>query len=165
MWSRLIEVHDICFEEPIELLLLEDQAFSPYAPQKTFTDGIRLGSSIRGSKHLDATRGGHARKIRPKFAIIIPNQIAWPFSIRSRFPKLLRDPGIGRRSGHIHVDDLARRQLNDEKGKKRTEEEIGHLQKITGPTPPTSLPSDYAGMFSNSVHGLVWDESASCTFG
>ncbi len=142
MWSRLIEVHDICFEEPIELLLLEDQAFSPYAPQKTFTDGIRLGSSIRGSKHLDATRGGHARKIRP-----------------------LRDPGIGRRSGHIHVDDLARRQLNDEKGKKRTEEEIGHLQKITGPTPPTSLPSDYAGMFSNSVHGLVWDESASCTFG
>jgi len=48
----LIVVHDICFEEPIELLLLEDQeviqAFSPYAPQKTFTDGIREGAFDTG---------------------------------------------------------------------------------------------------------------------
>jgi hypothetical protein len=72
------------------MLLLEDQeviqACSPYAQEKTLTDGIRLGRSIRGSKHLDATRGGHVRKILPEFAIIISNQIALPFSIRSRSP-------------------------------------------------------------------------------
>ena len=49
VWSRLIEVHDLCFEDPIELLLLEDQeviqAFSPDAQEKTFTDGIREGVS------------------------------------------------------------------------------------------------------------------------
>jgi hypothetical protein len=52
VWSRLSEVHDRCFEEPVELLLLEDQeviqAFSPYAQEKTFTDGIREGAFDMG---------------------------------------------------------------------------------------------------------------------
>jgi hypothetical protein len=38
MWSGLIEVHYICVEETVELLLMEDQevikAFSPDAAQK-----------------------------------------------------------------------------------------------------------------------------------
>ena len=48
----LVEVHDIRLEKPGELLLLEDQeviqACSPYAPQKTFTDGIREGAFDTG---------------------------------------------------------------------------------------------------------------------
>jgi len=35
------------------------------------------------------------------------------------------------------MDHLPRSQLDDEKGKKRTEEEIGHLQESTGATPDT----------------------------
>ena len=44
MWSSLIEIDHIGFEETMELPLMEDQemiqAFSPHAAQKTFTDGI-----------------------------------------------------------------------------------------------------------------------------
>jgi len=36
------------------------------------------------------------------------------------------------------MDHLPRFQFNDEEGKERAEEEIAHLQEITGPTPDTS---------------------------
>src|SRR5258707_1470038 len=137
MWPSLIEVDHIGLEKPIELFLVEDQevlkTFSSHAPQKAFTNGICSRSSIRSSKYFDATCCRHASKTRPEFPVIIPNQISWPFSIRSRFPQLLRDPGIGRRSGHIHMHNLPRLQLDDEEGKERTEEEIRDLQEITGP--------------------------------
>ena len=73
------------------------------------------------------------RKTRPEFAVIIPNQIAWFFSIRSRFSQLLRHPGIGGGSGHIHVDDLPRFQVDDEESKKRAEEKVWDVEKIAGP--------------------------------
>ncbi len=137
MRSSLIEVHHVCLEETIELLLMQDQemiqAFSPHASQKAFTDSIRSRSSVRCPKHFDATRGSYTRKTRPKFAVIIPNQILWFCSIRCRFSQLLRNPGIGGRSGHIHVDDLARFQFDDKEGRKRTEEEGSRLQKIASP--------------------------------
>ena len=72
-------------------------------------------------------------KLDSKFAVIIPNQIAWFFSIRSRFSQLLRHPGIGGGSGHIHVDDLPRFQVDDEESKKRAEEKVWDLEKIAGP--------------------------------
>jgi hypothetical protein len=79
MWSGLIEVHYICVEETVELLLMQDQevikAFSPDAAQKALTDGICSWSLIRRSKHFDATGCCHTCKTRPEFAIVIPNQI------------------------------------------------------------------------------------------
>src|SRR2546426_43195 len=77
--------------------------------------------------------GSHVRKTRLEFAVIIPNQIAWFFSIRSRFSQLLRHPGIGGGSGHIHVDDLPRFQVDDEESKKRAEEKVWDVEKIAGP--------------------------------
>ena len=137
MGSGLIKVQDIVLEKAVELLLMQDQeviqAFSSHASQKTFTDSICLWGSIRRSKYLDATRCCDACETRPEFAIIIPNEICGRLPIRSRLPQLLRNPGIGRRSRHIHMDDLPRLQFDEEKGKKRTEEEIRDLQKITGP--------------------------------
>ena len=110
MGSGLIKVDDIALEKAVELLLMQDQeviqAFSPHASQKAFTDSIRLWRSIRRSKHFDATCCCHSCKTRPEFAIIIPNQICWRLPIRSRLPQLLRDPGIRRRSRHIHMDHL-----------------------------------------------------------
>jgi hypothetical protein len=45
MGSSLIKVENICIEEAMELLLLENeeviQAFSPHTTQKTFANGIR----------------------------------------------------------------------------------------------------------------------------
>src|SRR6266700_532569 len=72
-------------------------------------------------------------KLDSKFAVIIPNQIAWFFSIRSRFSQLLRHPGIGGGSCHIHVDDLPRFQVDDEESKKRAEEKVWDVEKIAGP--------------------------------
>ena len=135
--SNFIEVHHVCLEETIELLLMQDQemiqAFSPHASQKAFTDSIRSRSSVRCPKHFDATHGSYTRKTRPQFAVILPYQIVWFCSIRCCFSQLLRHPGIGGISGHIHVDDLARFQFDDKEGRKRTEEEGSRLQKIASP--------------------------------
>jgi hypothetical protein len=65
MESGLIEVDDIGFEKPREVLLMQDeeviQTFSPHASQKAFTDGIRSWSLVRCSKHFDTCAGylGH----------------------------------------------------------------------------------------------------------
>ena len=134
MGSCLIKVLHIVLEKAVELLLIQDeeviQAFSPHASQKTFTDGICLRGPIRGLKHFDATGCRHSCKTRSEFTIIVPNQVFGCLSIRSRFPQLLRNPGIGRSSCHIHVDDLARLQFDDEERKERTEVEVRHLQEV-----------------------------------
>ena len=119
------------------MLLLDNeeviQAFSPHTTQKTFANGIGLRGLIRGSKHLDATGFRYSCKMLPEFPIIIPNQVCGYLPIWRCLPQLLRNPGIGGGSCHIHVHDFPRFQLDDEKGKQRTEEEIGDLQEITGP--------------------------------
>jgi len=134
MGAGLIEVDNIPFEKPGELFLMENQemiqAFSPHASQKAFANAICLGSSVWRSKYFDTTGGRHACEIRTEFPVVIPKQISWCLSIRSRFPQLLRDPGIGRGSCHIHMDDLPRLQLDDEEGKERTKEEISDLQEV-----------------------------------
>src|SRR5258708_1700883 len=137
MGSSLVEVDSIGIEEPMELLLMEDQemiqAFSPHTSQEAFTDAIGSRRSVWRAKDFDVTCCGHSCKMLPEFAVIIPDQIGWGLPIRCGLSQLLRHPGISRRSRHVHMDHLARLQFDDEKGKQRTEEEVGHLQKITGP--------------------------------
>lgn len=137
MRSGMIEVLFIRHEKSGELLLMENeeviQTFSPYTPQKAFTDGVRLWSPVRRSKDLNATGGRHSCKIRTKFPVIIPNQIFWGLPVRSRFSQLLRYPLIGRSARYIDMNGFPRFQFDDEEGKKWTEEEVCHLQKITGP--------------------------------
>ena len=121
MGSGLIEVHRICFEKPGELLLMKDQeaiqTFSSHTSQKAFTDGICLRCLVGRAKHFEATCCCHLCKIRAEFPVIISNQIFGCLSIRSRLPQLLGDPGIGRRPRHIHVNDLARFEFDDEERK------------------------------------------------
>jgi hypothetical protein len=137
MRSSLIEVDDIGLEEAVELLLMKDQemiqAFSSHASQKSSQTAFARARSIRHSKHLDPTGSGHSRKNPPKFLVIIPDEICWGLSIRSRFSQLLCNPRVGWRSGHIYMDDLPRFQFDDEEGEKRTEEEIRDMEKIAGP--------------------------------
>lgn len=99
-------------------------------------------------------------KLGPNLRSLSPNQIFGRLSIRSRLPQLLRHPEIGRSSCHIHVDDLARLQLDDEEGKERTEEEVRYLQEIADPHPccmiaQKRLPVLAMGLFcANLLHIL-----------
>jgi hypothetical protein len=109
------------------------QAFSPHTSQEAFTDGIGSWRPVRCAQHFDATGSCHACEIQPEFSVVIPDQVFGCLSIRSCFSQLLRHPEIRGRARHIHMDDLSRLQFNDEESKERTEEEVSHLQKITGP--------------------------------
>jgi len=131
MWSGSIEVRHILIEHPLELLLIENQqvvkAFLPYTPQKAFADGIRSWSMIGRFENLDGTRGRHPSEARPKFAIVIPNQILRGLPKRRGFPKLLRNSGIGGRWCHSHVDHAPRLEFDDEECEEGSKEEIRHL--------------------------------------
>jgi hypothetical protein len=109
------------------------KAFLSHAPQEPLTDRIGSRGMIRGFEHLDATCRRHPSKARPKFGIVIPNQVLWHLTIGRGFSELLRHPGIAWRSCHSHMDDLARLQFDEEEGKKRSKEEIGDLEEIAGP--------------------------------
>jgi len=89
MRSCLVEVRHIRIEYPLELLLVKDQqvveAFLPHTPHEAFADCI--GSwCVKGSfENLNSTRCRHASKAKPKFAIVITNQIRWRLPIRCCF--------------------------------------------------------------------------------
>jgi hypothetical protein len=108
MWSCLIEVDHIGIEHALELLLLKDQqvieTFLPYAPQEAFADGISAWRMNRRSEDPYRARFRHTSKARPKFAIVIPNQILGSLSIGGGFSQLLRHPGIGRQASDADVD-------------------------------------------------------------
>jgi hypothetical protein len=110
---------------------MEDQqvvkAFLPNTPHKAFADGVRLWSMIRCFENLNATRCRHPSEARPKFAIVIPNQILRCLPIRRGFSKLLRHPGIGGSSCHSHVDYASRFEFDDDEREERSKEEIRHL--------------------------------------
>ena len=110
MRSCPVEVRHIRIEHALELLLVENEqvikAFLPHTPQKAFANRIGSGSVIRCFKNLDGTRGRHTSETGAKFAIIITNQILRYLPIWRGFSKLLRNPRIGGRPCHAHVDHL-----------------------------------------------------------
>jgi hypothetical protein len=117
MWPGLIEVLDIGMKDTLQLLLLQDEqvieTLATHTAQKPFTDGIGA-RSVRGCfQDLNAAGGGHSSKTGTKLAITIPIEILRPSSIGSRFPKLLRRPGIGWRASDTHMDDLTSVQIDE----------------------------------------------------
>ena len=110
MRSCPVEVHHILIEYALQLLLAEDQqmvkALLSYTPQEAFAERIGLWRMIGRFEDLNRTRCRHVSKARPKFAIIITNQILWRLSKWCGFSELLRDPRVGRRSCHAYVDHL-----------------------------------------------------------
>jgi len=164
MRSSLIEEDYIGLEKPGELFLVKDQevihAFSSDAPQKAFTNGICLRSSVRGAKYFDATRGSHARKIRSEFAIIIPNQILWCLSIRSCLPQLLCYPEIV--GVRVTFTWITFRDFSEgvEECKKWTKEKISNLQEIASPHFCCMITEK---RFPGLSVGSKWRESASST--
>jgi hypothetical protein len=61
------------------LLLMQDEqmieAFLTNTSQEAFTDGIGSGSVNGGFEQLDATGPCHTSEARPKFGIVITNQV------------------------------------------------------------------------------------------
>ena len=131
MGSCSVEVPHIGIEHPLELLLLKDQqvvqAFLSHTPQEALADGIGSRCMNGRLENLDVTCRRHASKARPKFAIVITNEILGCLPIRGSFSQLLRHPGISRGSRHAYVDHLPRLQLDEEEGKERSKEQIGDL--------------------------------------
>ncbi len=110
------------------------QAFVPHAAQKAFADSIcpaRVRYGVR--RTLMPLVVATLAKFFPNFFSLsrINYFGACPYAVASR--RGTRDPRISRGSCHIHMDDLPRLLFNDKESKDRTEEEIRHLQKITGP--------------------------------
>ena len=164
MRSCLVEVDHIRVEHALELPLMQDQqviqAFLSDTPHKPLTDGVGLGSLIRGFEKLDATGRRHPHKRGSKLAIVISYQILGSLSIRSRFPELLRNPGIGRSSCHTNMDDLTRLQFDEEEREERSKEEVGYLQEVTGPDLSCVVARDRS---PTSGHLAAVSEPASCT--
>ena len=108
MRSCLVEVRHIRIEDALELPLMKDQqvveAFLPHTPHEAFTDRIRSGSVVRSLENLDVTCRRHPDETGSKLAIVITEQILRCLPIRRGFPKLLRNPGIGRRSCDSNMD-------------------------------------------------------------
>ena len=94
----MIEVDDIGFEKPSELLLMQDEEGSdPDILASRFPENVHRqhwpgAGSIRRSQHIDATCGRHACEIRTEFPVIIPNQVFGCLSIRSRLPQRYAPP-------------------------------------------------------------------------
>ena len=127
----------------MQLLLTEDQyviqARSPNTPQKAFTDGIGSWRVIWCFEYLHVARCCNSGEAGPKLAIVIANEILRRLSIRSRLAQLLCGPNVGRRARHTYVNDFPRSQFDDEEGKKGAKEEVGDLEKITGPDLPRMI--------------------------
>jgi len=109
------------------------ETLSTYTAQKAFTDGIGPWGVVGRFQDLDAAGCSHTRETRSKLAITIANELLRSLSIGGCLSQLLGCPGIGRRSCHADVDDTARVQEGGEKGKQRTEEEIGDRQEVARP--------------------------------
>ncbi len=132
-----VEVVYIGSQYPLELLLMQDEqvieTLATHTQEKAFTDRIGPWCVVGRFQYLDAAGCGHARKTGSKLIITIANEIFRRLSKGSRFPQLLRSPGIGRRASDPHMDDSARVQIDEEEGKQGAKEEVGDLQEITGP--------------------------------
>jgi len=137
LWPGSVEVVDIGSQDPLELLLLEDEqvieTLATYTAQKPFTDGIGAWRVIRCFQDRDATGCCHASKTVIKLAITIAKEILRPLSIGGCLSQLLGCPSIGWRSCHADVDHFARVQEGGEEGIQRTEEEIRDRQEVARP--------------------------------
>ena len=103
------------------------QTFLPGTPQEALTDRVVSGSMNRRFEQLNRTGDRYTSKARPKFAIVITDQIFRCLSIGSRFSELLGHPVIGGRACHAHVVHFARVQFDDKEGKEWSKEQIGDL--------------------------------------
>jgi len=110
MRSCSVEIHHICIQDALELLLLQNQqvvqAFLPHTSHETLTDSIGLGNMNRRFEQLDATGPRHSAETGSKLAIVITDQILGCLPIGGGFAQLLGHPGIGRRASDADVDHL-----------------------------------------------------------
>jgi len=121
----------------MQMFLVEDQhviqALSLDTQEKAFTDRIGSWRVIGRFQDLDAACCCNTRETGSKLAIIITDEILRCLFKRCGLPQLLCSPSVGRRARHTDMDHFPRFQLDDEERKKRTKEQISHLEEIAGP--------------------------------
>ena len=109
------------------------EALPSHTAQEALADGIGTWSMIRRFEHLDTTRLGNPREGHAKLAIVITDEVLWPYTKGGGFPQLLRGPSIRGRTCDADVDHSAGVQFDNEEGEQRAEEEIGDREEVAGP--------------------------------
>jgi len=137
MWSCPIEILNVSKQDTMQMFLVEYkyviQALSPDTPQKALTDRIGSWCVIGRFQDLDAACCCNTSETGSKLAIIITDEILRRLSKRCGLPQLLCSPSVGWRASHSDMDHFPRFQLDDVERKKRTKEEVSHLEEIAGP--------------------------------
>jgi len=82
----------------------------------------------------DAAGRGDAREGRPELAVVVANAVPGPLVEGRGLAPPLGDPGVGRVARRAHVDDLPRRQLDDDEGEQRSKEDVRHRQEVARPS-------------------------------
>jgi hypothetical protein len=124
-------------KDMLKLFLVKDQqvvkTLLSDTPHEAFTDGI--GSwGVRGCfENLYGARCSYTSETRPKFTIVVTHQVLRRLPIECGFPKLLRYPNIGRRSGHADMNHSPCLEFDDEEGKEGAKAEIAYLQEVASP--------------------------------
>src|SRR5689334_417226 len=103
------------------------EAFLSHTSQEALADGIGTGCMNRRLEQFDAAGCRHPSKARPKFAVVITNEIFRCLPIGDCVSERLCHPGISRESCHNHMDHPSGFQFYDEEGEEWPKEEIGHL--------------------------------------
>ena len=110
MRSCLVKVVSIGSQDPLELLLLQDEqvikTLATHTAQKPLTDGIGTWCVIGRFEYLDVTRLSNPREGHAKLAIVISDEVLRSHPIGGGFSKLLGGPNIRRRVCHADVDHL-----------------------------------------------------------
>jgi len=72
-------------------------------------------------------------KERTELAIVITDQEPGRHSKWCGFPQLLRDPGVGRMTGHSNMHDFSALEFDDKEGKEGTEQQVSDWQEVARP--------------------------------
>ena len=139
-----------------------ESAFLPHTPHKAFTDGIRSWGVIRRFEYLKSTRGRYPSEARPKFALIITNQILRHLPIRRGFSERYAPPGISGRSCHSHMDHAPGCEFDENEHEEGSKEEIVTCKRVAGPDLCRMIARDRS---PTSVPVAVVRERVSCTSG
>ncbi len=138
MWPCSIEICHVRSECTVELSLVEDkkviQAFPTNALEKPFTWCIRSWCMIGRSEEFDVAGCCHTSQAGAELAIVITDQIRWYLPVGSRFPKLLRGPGVGRGSCSADMHHSSGLEFDDEKSKEHMSSDLLLVRSASVPS-------------------------------
>ena len=164
--SRFIEVANVLGEDREYLSLTQDdhliKALALHATEEAFAGHVHVRRVHRGLDHSNPEGTSSAVEVRAELVIPVANKESRSLAKGRGIPESLRGPrGRGRaRDGHVH--DLARSEIDDEKGECRPGTDTVRVQKKGGATTRTYFDGFYyrTDDGSHPVHVFLIDNGA-----